>query len=655
MRPSREIEFLLLLAYSVLPMYGGESAVQIPRVILFHALLAAMIAVRVVTRRYLSLPPVALNVAAGLYLIFFFVDLAATVLIAASSHMLLFVALWQCVHAETRPRTAQRMLVLCLLYVAAMATSTSIFVVPFSAGFFFLLLRQLIFLSHEQSVASVGRVEKVVAKPKSAAAYILPVALAAVVIFPAMPRLNSSVLQGVTAELSQTTTTGISDSIDFSDMRSISPDETAISRIWMPRQMVAFFTPIRLRGEVYDTWEDDRWARRSDDFDLVEGGPDQYRIARASGLAPDARIEQQVRRDGRLFLPDRTYIVSDVPRLLGSPSRDVYRVWSGERGARRLEYRVKLGWETGPLEPVPQPPLVDYPLSPQVVALANEITAGATTTAEKSEAISSYLLSNFQYLQNPADLGRTMSVDEFLLDVRRGHCEYFAAGMVVLLRAVGIPSRIVGGFYGGKLNPLTGYWVMALSDAHAWVEVWDAGRWVTYDPTPPGLRPGTAAEGLFRAYASAIADSLTYFWDRYVLSFGGQDQVELVLQLFRSMGRAIAALGSFVQSVRSDPTPLLLVMLLIAGALAYRIVRVPGKATLGQQFSEITARAGIRAPAGATTRELLAKFGALHPELMPEASEIVAAGERELFGSERLSGAERRRVQRLLAELRSAT
>ena len=92
---------------------------------------------------------------------------------------------------------------------------------------------------------------------------------------------------------------------------------------------------------------------------------------------------------------------------------------------------------------------------------------------------------------------RGMTVDDFLLKDRRGHCEYFAAGMVALMTAVDVPARIVGGFYGGKLNPLTGYFIVRREDAHAWVEVFDGGAWQTFDPTPATLRPGNAhtAEG----------------------------------------------------------------------------------------------------------------------------------------------------------------
>jgi hypothetical protein len=146
---------------------------------------------------------------------------------------------------------------------------------------------------------------------------------------------------------------------------------------------------------------------------------------------------------------------------------------------------------------------------------------------KQAARIESYLATHFQYVANPAQLNRRMTVDEFLLKDHRGHCEYFAAGMVALMTALDAPARIVGGFYGGQLNPLTGYFVVRREDAHAWVEVYDGNGWRTFDPTPPALRPGNAQTGLIRAYAAALSDSVNYFWDRYILTFGLADQVAL--------------------------------------------------------------------------------------------------------------------------------
>jgi len=83
----------------------------------------------------------------------------------------------------------------------------------------------------------------------------------------------------------------------------------------------------------------------------------------------------------------------------------------------------------------------------------------------------------------------------FLFTRKQGHCEYFASAMTVMLRTAGIPARLATGFQSGVYNPITDFWLVRASDAHAWVEAWIPGRgWTTFDPTsarsqPPQLRP----------------------------------------------------------------------------------------------------------------------------------------------------------------------
>jgi transglutaminase-like putative cysteine protease len=90
---------------------------------------------------------------------------------------------------------------------------------------------------------------------------------------------------------------------------------------------------------------------------------------------------------------------------------------------------------------------------------------------------------NFRYTLEPPTLGKHM-VDEFLFDTRAGFCEHYSAAFVVLMRAAGIPARVVIGYQGGEINPTDGYMTVRQSDAHAWTEVWLARRgWVRVDPT----------------------------------------------------------------------------------------------------------------------------------------------------------------------------
>jgi transglutaminase-like putative cysteine protease len=90
---------------------------------------------------------------------------------------------------------------------------------------------------------------------------------------------------------------------------------------------------------------------------------------------------------------------------------------------------------------------------------------------------------NFRYTLEPPSLGKH-AVDEFLFDTRAGFCEHYSSAFVVLIRALGIPARVITGYQGGSINPADGFMTVRQSDAHAWAEVWLANRgWIRVDPT----------------------------------------------------------------------------------------------------------------------------------------------------------------------------
>src|SRR6185436_3169929 len=119
------------------------------------------------------------------------------------------------------------------------------------------------------------------------------------------------------------------------------------------------------------------------------------------------------------------------------------------------------------------------------LALADQITAGAHDEYDAVMAVQSWLQTNTRYdLTVPREPDGIDAVDHFLFDTRRGFCEHIASAMAVLLRAEGVPTRIVTGYGPGERNPFTGYYDVRYSDAHAWVEVlYPQVGWVPYDPT----------------------------------------------------------------------------------------------------------------------------------------------------------------------------
>jgi transglutaminase-like putative cysteine protease len=124
------------------------------------------------------------------------------------------------------------------------------------------------------------------------------------------------------------------------------------------------------------------------------------------------------------------------------------------------------------------------------------------------------------------------SVDGFLFDTKRGFCGHYASAFAALMRAAGIPARVVTGYQGGAPNPYGDYWILRQSDAHAWTEVWIEGRgWVRIDPTA-AIAPQRVESGLGSAQ---IADeALASRWQRRGLWFSG---LRLRLDVLKEMWR----------------------------------------------------------------------------------------------------------------------
>lgn len=133
-------------------------------------------------------------------------------------------------------------------------------------------------------------------------------------------------------------------------------------------------------------------------------------------------------------------------------------------------------------------------LHPKIRELAMRVTGSAIGDMGHALAIENHLRSNYGYSLK-ANIGSREPLLDFLFVRKEGHCEYFASAMAVMLRSVGVPTRVVTGFYGMLPEPVEDWYVVRSSDAHSWVEVWIQGRgWVVFDPTPPSLERSNVSQ-----------------------------------------------------------------------------------------------------------------------------------------------------------------
>lgn len=215
---------------------------------------------------------------------------------------------------------------------------------------------------------------------------------------------------------------------------------------------------------------------------------------------------------------------------------------------------------------------VETALSPTENPQTRSLAQTLYEQAESSEAFVDSVLDYFGneaffYTLQPPLLGDDDAMDEFLFTSRRGFCEHYAYAFAVMMRSVGIPTRIVGGYLGGEVNPVNRTVIVHQFDAHAWNEVWLEGRgWVRVDPTAAvsperilyGLERAVAAEGSFLLdsplsplryrgvnWVNSLRlryDALTYRWQSWVTGFDGQAQFDLLrgvlgeISVSRSLG-----------------------------------------------------------------------------------------------------------------------
>jgi len=156
---------------------------------------------------------------------------------------------------------------------------------------------------------------------------------------------------------------------------------------------------------------------------------------------------------------------------------------------------------------------------------------------------------SFTYTLRPPALGAS-AVDGFLFDTKKGFCEHYAGSFVFLMRAAGIPARVVTGYQGGERNPMSDYLIVRQSDAHAWAEVWlDGQGWVRIDPTgavaPERVEQGIAAalpdfeplpmlvrpEFTWLRRLNLGWDAVNNGWNQWVLGYNQQRQMELLARL----------------------------------------------------------------------------------------------------------------------------
>ena len=412
---------------------------------------------------------------------------------------------------------------------------------------------------------------------RAAASVSAVAATGALLVFLVFPRWGAGVfLRGAMARDAQS---GFSGDVRLGGFGTIKTDSTVVARIkpLTPTKPVERVT-WHLRGSALDRYQQGRWTHgkeaertpltRMGSYDALSpdgvpmleagGGLGRSRSYRPRSIPGFSASSNELR--ARIILEDL-----GVDVLFAASQPVAVRI--EPRGAleRRIEVRGGLNREIrvdkppGPIqyefvsrigEPTPGElravgdPDVDPSLQPflqrseelseEFSALAQRITRDATTRYDKVDAVVEYL-SGFEYsLQQQTSFRVEQGADPvegFVFDTRSGHCEYFASALALLLREVGVPTRIVNGYYGAHYNALGDFYAVRQADAHSWVEVWfDDLGWVTFDPTPPSGRTAGHDAQSFPALSQAF-DALRNAYLEYVIDYDLGKQMALLENL----------------------------------------------------------------------------------------------------------------------------
>jgi transglutaminase-like putative cysteine protease len=370
-----------------------------------------------------------------------------------------------------------------------------------------------------------------------------------VLLFVLFPRLAP--LWGVPSD-AMTGRSGLSATMQVGTIASLALDSSVAMRIAFegrpPPQRDLYF-----RGPVLSSFDGREWRPSSS-----SRFPSRYRLTdNLTVLGPPISYEVTLEPTSRpwLFvmeaaaqspeLPNfRTRMGSDLQWLTDRPITDLVRYKVQSHPAFRHGPEKQ---EVGLQEFVELPP----GFNPRTLALAAEMRrdpryAQGGTQALVQAAMERLRTGGYLYTLEPGVYGPN-TADEFWFDRKEGFCEHIASAFVVLMRAMDIPARIVTGYQGGESNSVDGFWVLRQSDAHAWTEVWEAGKgWVRVDPTS-AVAPGrtgafqrlAAPQGLvgqaFGNFSPTLAaqfratwEAINNRWNQWILNYTQGKQLQLL-------------------------------------------------------------------------------------------------------------------------------
>ncbi len=340
---------------------------------------------------------------------------------------------------------------------------------------------------------------------------------------------------------------GFSNEVNLGDIGEVKKQGTPVMHVKMGARPDLLGT-LRWRGSALSQFDGHRWFNppgrgemlRPDSRGQLSLGP----WRRRKGLSYAVHLNDAA-PDGTLFFAGTPQSLRIDTAVVIHTAVDSYRLIGG--GYSGLNYQVFSYLEPNSLDPIggaSDPPPVQLtpalrrinlqlpPLDTRISTLARAVTDAQESPERKARLLEGFLRKTYGYTLELPQTEVSQPLADFLFHRKKGHCEYFASAMAVMLRTVGIPSRVVTGFAGGVYNPISGWYVVRASDAHSWVEAYlPRLGWTTFDPTPPDPNPpGVSLLSRLGFYV----DAAEVFWQDWVLNYDLDRQLQLASRMDQS-------------------------------------------------------------------------------------------------------------------------
>lgn len=364
----------------------------------------------------------------------------------------------------------------------------------------------------------------------------LPIALLLFLLFPRPPGALWGTKQPTTAQAR----TGLSDQLTVGEFERLSTDPTPAFRVSFNGVMIPpaerYWRVLVMSDDINGTWHAD--------------SPNLFRPNRPPVVRAEAQSAVQytitLEPSERRYLPSLAMVTVLPPHSVlndtGSlfslrPLTDRYRYTATSLIQYELDPR-------GLTRQIRSRNLALPPDDPELKALAAR-WKGLTPLEIRDRALNYFHTQGFSYTLTPGKLPQENRMDTFLFKTKRGYCEHYASAFTLLMRAAGVPARIVTGYQGGEVNG--DYLLVRQADAHAWSEIWVKGKgWLRVDPTS-AVAPERIADGFANAAEqdaalpatlrrdnslarrwSLLSDRMENGWNQYVLGYSGSTQTDLL-------------------------------------------------------------------------------------------------------------------------------